>query len=95
VKKVSFDTVAHQLTSVSPEVLQRLANHLESERKLSNLSTEEQGALKLLQQVNTLLAHIPGSQAAKILCATRLGTTMCYELGWVLTTKTQKRVIKS
>ncbi|KAG2750130.1 hypothetical protein P692DRAFT_20734175 [Suillus brevipes Sb2] len=66
VKKSSFDTVARQLTCVSPEVLQRLAVKLEQESKLSNLSPEEENALKLLRQVNTLSARIPGSQASKI-----------------------------
>ncbi|KAG1869165.1 hypothetical protein C8R48DRAFT_754190 [Suillus tomentosus] len=44
----------------------RLASQLERECKLSNLTSEEKSALALLQQVNTLSARIPGSQASKI-----------------------------
>jgi len=66
VKKANFNSVARQLTSVSPQVLKHLAVQLERESNLSNLSTEEQNALKLLRQVNTLSARIPGSQASKI-----------------------------
>ncbi|KAG2096710.1 uncharacterized protein F5147DRAFT_583951, partial [Suillus discolor] len=66
VKKSSFDSDARQLTSVSPQVLQHLSVQLECESKLSNLSPEEQSALKLLRQVNMLSARIPGSQVSKI-----------------------------
>ncbi|KAG1824208.1 hypothetical protein EV424DRAFT_1320885, partial [Suillus variegatus] len=65
VSKSNFDSVARNLTSVSPDVLERLANRLEQESKLSNLSTDEQNAFKLLHQVNTMSARIPGSQASK------------------------------
>ncbi|KAG2112595.1 uncharacterized protein F5147DRAFT_572188, partial [Suillus discolor] len=66
VSKSNFDSVARSLTSVSASTLQRLASQLERECKLSNLTSEEKTALALLQQVNTLSARIPGSQASKI-----------------------------
>ncbi|KAG2758050.1 hypothetical protein P692DRAFT_201696157, partial [Suillus brevipes Sb2] len=66
VSKSNFESVARELTSVSPEVLERLANRLEQECKLSNLTTDEHNALKLLRQVNTMSTRIPGSQASKI-----------------------------
>ncbi|KAG2738718.1 hypothetical protein P692DRAFT_20682957, partial [Suillus brevipes Sb2] len=66
VGKMNFDSVARKLTAVTPAVLERLANKLERERKLVDPSPEECNALHLLQQVNTLSARIPGSQASKI-----------------------------
>jgi Helitron helicase-like domain at N-terminus len=66
VKKSKFDVVARELTSVSPTVLQSLADHLEHEGKLGTLSVDEQNAMKLLKQVNMISTRIPGSQASKI-----------------------------
>jgi hypothetical protein len=66
VRKSNFNSVARNLTSVSPDVLQRLASRLEQECKLSNLDVDEWNALKLLHQVNTMSTRIPGSQASKI-----------------------------
>ncbi|KIJ09412.1 hypothetical protein PAXINDRAFT_56925, partial [Paxillus involutus ATCC 200175] len=58
--------VAHKFVSLSSEVLQCLATHLEEEKKYSELSTEERDVMSLLQQVNTIAARIPGSEASKI-----------------------------
>ncbi|KAG1733184.1 uncharacterized protein EDB91DRAFT_1001485, partial [Suillus paluster] len=66
VRKSNFESVAHNLTTVSASVLHRLAAQLEQECKLSGLTTDEQNTLKLLCQVNTMSARIPGSQAAKV-----------------------------
>ena len=66
VRKSNFDDVARSLTSVSPSVLHSLAHHLQHEGKLDTLSSEEQNAMTLLKQVNTISARIPGSQASKI-----------------------------
>ncbi|KAG2746805.1 hypothetical protein P692DRAFT_201717868, partial [Suillus brevipes Sb2] len=66
VRKSNFDDVARKLTQVSPAVLDKLAYRLEREHDYSQLSSEEQSALKLLRQVNTMSARIPGSQASKI-----------------------------
>ncbi|KAG1901584.1 uncharacterized protein F5891DRAFT_1187440 [Suillus fuscotomentosus] len=66
VGKSNLDTVACKLTSVTPGLLECLAVKLECEHKLVNPSIEECNALQLLQQVNTLSARIPGSQALKI-----------------------------
>ena len=66
VRKSKFDSVAKQLASVSPSVLQSLADHLEREGKLGTLSSEEHNAMLLLKQVNTISARIPCSQASKI-----------------------------
>ena len=66
VRKSNFDVVANKLAAVSPSVLQSLADHLEREGKLGTLNKEEQDAMQLLRQVNTISARIPGSQASKI-----------------------------
>ena len=66
VRKSKFDTVANKLTSVSPSVLQSLADHLKREGKLGSLTKDERDAMDLLKQVNTVSAQIPGSQASKI-----------------------------
>ena len=64
--KLSFDAIAKSLTSISPTILQTLADHLQHERKLGTLSSDEQAAVKLLNQVNIISARILGSQASKI-----------------------------
>jgi hypothetical protein len=66
VGKLNFDSVACKLTAVTPALLKALATKLEQEWKLVSPSPEECNALQLLQQVNTLSARIPGSQASKI-----------------------------
>ncbi|KAG1779380.1 hypothetical protein EV702DRAFT_922214, partial [Suillus placidus] len=66
VRKSNFDDVARKLTQVSAAVLDNLAFRLEREHNYSQLSGEEQSALKLLRQVKTMSARIPGSQASKI-----------------------------
>ncbi|KIK79169.1 hypothetical protein PAXRUDRAFT_162029, partial [Paxillus rubicundulus Ve08.2h10] len=58
--------VAHKFVSLSSELLQCLAMCLEEENKYSELSTEERDVMSLLQQVDTIAACIPGSEASKI-----------------------------
>jgi len=78
VNKSKFETIARKLTSVPPSVLQRLADQLERESTLSNLSTEERDALSLLHQVKTLSARIPGSQASKIFVRNEIRNYFAY-----------------
>ena len=66
VRKSHFTKVARSLISVDPTVLHSLANCLENEHTLSNLSAEEKNAMSLLKYVNTIAARIPGSHASKI-----------------------------
>jgi hypothetical protein len=44
--------VARKLVMVSPDVLQNLANKIESEKTLKDLSSEEKFAMDLLRRVN-------------------------------------------
>ena len=66
VRKSNFDSIATKLTALSPDVLTRLANHLEQEHNFSTLNSTEHDAFTLLNYVNTISARIPGSQATKI-----------------------------
>ena len=66
VRKSNFDSIATKLTSLSSDVLVRLADHLESEGTSHTLTEVERDALTLLNHVNTISAQIPGSQSAKI-----------------------------
>ena len=52
--------------SISPEILNHVASHLEQEHKVADMSHEEKHAFGLLQHVNTISACITGSEASKI-----------------------------
>ena len=66
IHKLSFDAITKTLMSISPTILQTLMDLLQHKRKLGTLSSDEQAAMKLLNQVNTISAHIPGLQASKL-----------------------------
>ncbi|KAG1782955.1 hypothetical protein EV702DRAFT_953228, partial [Suillus placidus] len=66
VRRSHFETLARSLTSVSPQTLRRVADHLQQEHNYSNLSVDDRSALNLLTQVNTIAARVPGSQASKM-----------------------------
>ena len=66
VQNSQFDDVAQKITSISSESLQSLANYLECEGKINKLNEEQKCAMLLLDKVNTISAHVPGSQASKI-----------------------------
>ena len=66
VRKSNFDSIAAKLTSLSPDILKRVANHIERENTLDTLSSTDRDAMMLLNHVNTISARIPGSQSAKI-----------------------------
>ena len=58
--------IAAKLTSLSSDVLTRLADHLGQEGFVQHLSLVEQDVLTLLNHVNMISVQIPGSQASKI-----------------------------
>lgn len=60
------DPIAKKLVSVSPDLIRSVADHLENEGSISSLSPEQKEVLTLLTKVNTIAAHIPGSQASKL-----------------------------
>lgn len=65
-KKSNFHWIAEKLAKISPEILNRVASHIEQEHKIADMSPDEKNAFSLLQHVNTILACIPGSEALKI-----------------------------
>ncbi|KAH7904303.1 hypothetical protein BJ138DRAFT_1019305, partial [Hygrophoropsis aurantiaca] len=78
VKKDSFDRVSRELINISSSVLESTAKHLEKEGSACTLSDEQKKALRLLNQVNTISARIPGSQASKIFVRNEIRSYM----GW-------------
>ena len=68
VKSSKFQTIAEKLVSISPEVLLSAAKLLEKEGNTKSFSSEEKEVFNLLKEVNTIAAHIPGSQSSKIPC---------------------------
>ncbi|KAJ3554886.1 hypothetical protein NP233_g12332 [Leucocoprinus birnbaumii] len=60
-KKSNFDDVARKLVEVSPKVLLELSERLQKEKCLpSHMSREQQEAMALIRQLETISAHIPG-----------------------------------
>lgn len=55
-----------KLVDLHPELLTSVVTHLEKEGSYTDLDQEQRNALDLLKHVNTIAAHIPGSQASKI-----------------------------
>jgi DNA-binding ferritin-like protein len=68
VKSSQFDSIAEKLVAVSHDSLTAVANHLEHEGSITQLSDEQKNVMNLLKQVNKIAAKIPGSQASNIHC---------------------------
>jgi len=66
VRKDQFEYVAQELSHLSPDIINSVAKHLESEGKITDLSDSQRKVLTLLKEVNTVSAKIPGSSASKI-----------------------------
>jgi hypothetical protein len=77
-KNSNFDYVARKLIQILPHTLVDLAKHLETEKKISDLTTEQKHALELLKKVNTISARIPGSQASKIFVRNEIRSYFSY-----------------
>ena len=76
VSQSRFKAVSGSLLSVSPHTLSIAANHLENEGKVSDLTAEQKKVFDLLNEVNTVSARIPGSQASKIFCHNEFVVTL-------------------
>ncbi|KAJ3967502.1 hypothetical protein EV361DRAFT_807167, partial [Lentinula raphanica] len=61
-----FHSVGPSLLTVTPTDLLTLAEKLKREHTVTDLTTEEQKAYRLLHEVNIISAKIPGSQASKL-----------------------------
>ncbi|KAJ3751900.1 hypothetical protein EV360DRAFT_6083, partial [Lentinula raphanica] len=66
VKSSRFSEVAPALLSVSSQTLSELANIMRDEHSQLSYTDEQHNTLRLLNEVNTVSAHVPGSQSAKI-----------------------------
>src|SRR5258708_38988321 len=66
VRKDQFEYVAQELSHLSPDIINSVAKHLESEGKITDLSDSQRKVLTLLNEVNTVSAKIPGSSASQI-----------------------------
>ena len=66
-QKVHFSETAKRIISLSSEQLQNLANHLEQEKNIQELSQPEKNAFEILRNVNIISGHIPRSNVAKLL----------------------------
>ncbi|KAE9398676.1 hypothetical protein BT96DRAFT_957507 [Gymnopus androsaceus JB14] len=66
VKSSYFPRIAPALLAVTPDILNSLADLMRGECRPSLFNSDQQNAFRLLGEVNTIAAHVPGSQAAKI-----------------------------
>ncbi|KZT31327.1 hypothetical protein SISSUDRAFT_995281, partial [Sistotremastrum suecicum HHB10207 ss-3] len=66
VSQRDWDTVSQQIATLTPDVIQSVADHIENEGNTQGLSTEQKRVLTLLKRVNTISSHLPGSQACKV-----------------------------
>ncbi|KAK0441510.1 uncharacterized protein EV420DRAFT_1278633 [Desarmillaria tabescens] len=67
VKSDRFDHVADDITSIKPDTIRAVANHLEHEGHMQDLSSEHQKVFTLLDQVKAIAGKITGSEASKVL----------------------------
>ena len=58
--------MAKHFVALTPDMLNYLADHLEHGRQLVDLDPAQKYSLELMQQLNIVSAHIPGSEASKI-----------------------------
>ena len=62
-----FEHIAHELATVSPHAIARVANLLEKEENISTLNDDDdKKVLTLLKEIKTIAAKIPGSEAIKL-----------------------------
>ena len=65
IRKSRYDHVAPKIASLTPEILDRLAKHVEQEKKINDLPQEDKDAFTLVNEVSTISGNIPGSAAGK------------------------------
>ena len=61
-----FEQIAQELSILTPDLISSVAQHLESEGKISGLSDPQKKVLTLLKEVNTVSEKILGSSACKL-----------------------------
>jgi len=76
VRKARYNAIAPILTSVDPQLIDSVGNHIANEGKISDLSPEQKKVLTLMREVNTIGANIPGSSASKLKCRNEIRSYM-------------------
>jgi len=78
VRNSHFESVAQKLISVSSATLLQLADQLEKEKSLNNMTSEQKNAMELLNKVNTISTKMPGSQAMKMFIRNEIRSYFSY-----------------
>src|SRR5258708_28234226 len=78
VRKEKFEQIAQELSILTPELISSVAQHLESEGKISDLSDPQKKVLTLLTGVNTVFAKLSGSSARKLTAPIHIRPYMLY-----------------
>ena len=78
VRKEKFEEIAQELSILTPELISSVAQHLEGEGKVSNLSEPQKKVLTLLKEVNTVSEKILGSSACKLTAQNEIRAYMGY-----------------
>jgi hypothetical protein len=66
VKRASFENVAAQFATVSPEVVKNISERVTNGETPMSKNPEERKVLDLLRQLNGVAASVPGSSAARV-----------------------------
>jgi hypothetical protein len=66
VKRATFDYIASQFASVSPEVVKNVSERVANGESAVPKNAEERKVMDLLRQVNGVAASVPGSLAARV-----------------------------
>ena len=78
VLKSRFDHVAPKLVMISAERLQQVANHIEKDGKITDLSAQDQEVMTLMKEVTAISSNIPRSSASKLRVRNEIRSYMGY-----------------
>jgi len=78
VKKSRFDHIAPKLAPISAERLKRVADHIERDGRVSDLSPQDQEVLTLMKEVTAVGSNIPGSSGSKLRVRNEIRAYMGY-----------------
>ena len=78
VAKSRYDAIAPKLAGLTPEVISRVARHIEKEGKVQDLTAQERDVLVLLREVNAVSKRIPGSMGSKLFTRNEIRAYMGY-----------------
>ena len=68
VRKARYNAIAPVLTSVNPQLIDSVGDHIANEGRISDLTADQKKVMTLMHEVNTIGAKIPGSSASKLKC---------------------------